>query len=124
MKTLVIILSMYAYYLVLLQLIFLFKHFLSLPISSHFAENKYVHDIYSPLYGRSSEKRLDPVTLQLTTPSLLKKMEHILNIFHSRWSMVVPSLITTTAYLTLALVGSLEHVNSSPTAAARLSLYT
>ena len=33
-------------------------------------------------------------------------------------------LFMATAYLMLALVGPLEHVNSSPTAAARLSLYT
>ena len=40
-----------------------------------------------------------------------------------RWPMVIPSLITATAYMTLALVGSLEHVNSSPTVAGQLSLY-
>ena len=58
-----------------------FKHFLSLSISSCFAENKDAHGISSPPYGRSSEKRIDPVPLQLITPSLLKKTEHTLNIF-------------------------------------------
>ena len=84
----------------------------------------YVHGISSPPYGRSSEKRLDSVTLQLITLSLLKKMGRTLNIFHGRWPVVIPSLITAIAYLTLVLVGSLEHVNSSPAAAAYLSLYT
>ena len=43
-----------------------------------------------------------------------------------RWRIVVPFLLTATTYLTLSLVGSLEHINSSPTAAAHLhvSLYT
>ena len=41
-----------------------------------------------------------------------------------RWPMVIPSLITATVHLTLALVGSLKEVNSFPTSASHLSLYT
>ena len=44
--------------------------------------------------------------------------------FRCRWPIVIPSLITATAYLMLTLVDSLEYVTSSPTAAAHLSLYT
>ena len=54
---------------------------------------------------------------------LLQKFFSIEILLFSRWPMVVPSSITKTVYLMLTSVGSLEHVNSSPTAPAHLSLY-
>ena len=50
---------------------------------------------------RSSKKRFVPVTLPLITSSLLMKMERTSSILHGRWVMVIPSLITATAYLAL-----------------------
>ena len=81
--------------------------------------------LQSPLW-QIIEKCLDPVTLQLITSLFLKKtkLTCILNIFHDKWPMIVPSLIMATAYQTLTLVGSLEHLNSFPTATTHLSLYT
>ena len=48
--------------------------------------------------------------------------QHTFDIFRGMWPITVPLLITATAYLSLVLVGSLEHIKVSPIAVVRISL--
>ena len=93
-----------------------FKQCLSFWISLAFNLKSRVHGISSPPWGRSAEYLLPPVTVQFIEPPLLKNREQTFDIFLGRCPMMVPSFSTVTAYLSVALVGSLLHTSSSPIA--------
>lgn len=73
-------------------------------------------------WDKSFEYLLVPVTTEWILLPFLKNSVHIREIFRGRCPTISPSLNTDTAYISIGFPCSCLHCNSSPTAAAQLSL--
>lgn len=81
-----------------------------------------VHGISIPPWGRSSEHRLDPVTLRSRVPPHLKDIEHVDDIFLRMCPTVLP-MSPLQPQKRLGGYLHLTHDSSSQTAAVHISWY-
>ena len=94
-----------------------FRNLFNLSISLSLPLNSNLQGISSPPSGKSEECLLPPLTVHEIQPPLLKNSDRVLETFLSKCPIMTPLFKAATAYLSNALVGSLSHTSSSPTAA-------